>query len=874
MVQLYYERHAFLARTRGCRSIPGAVIIKRVFVALLIGCTLLMKKFCLGLDRFARVAVRSPCTAVIDCFVQRHSRDAIAAARHVVWDESIKLVPSQHSHPVAQLTRAQAIRTIDDYAQRLSAPVYAVSTSTREDRVGWSGDRLYHTAKDLQQPSRVDRHNTKEVTAYIDVDYYVTKDKMFAQTGVKAIYTIVPDRVAGQGPDSYWYIDDRGIYHEEICGGARYSHPVWNYGNDIVMAENYLSCTLYDLHLVPGPANRAVVIACPSYTVWLPPFLMRRCFTYPTMQRVPVSVSSTGAVALTVARDREVHISIRRSEATGHSVTIPLPVYAAVRDHVLTTKVPGVAGINNVLERCGKNLPVEDVYALAAYLQAPAELTEPVNYTRSVDSDNPGKAFATLVAEPIVPPAAAATMHDANTDASVQKRVLDVRNTVKPPQEYYGYASEFNAFLFPPGTPHLIPHSREEAILRLAKTSDKFCAYLRNESAIKSDKLEDVQAFLKREVTPGAAAKGQPSRLIFPVEQETLIRTMRFIGPMKDYELNNMRNGVGFSCVGLTPAETGERVQAFARGVTCIDQTDFSKMDGTHSEFTNNNYLYVYRCAFEKQHHKDIREAFARNYNRKVALPRTELGRPKRKKFNSEQMNMSGKGDTTNQNHWPNGFVDYCALRNGGVSPAEAYKRIGPKFGDDGLGDGAFDRVAVAGALGFTVTSDVVPSNAPVSFLSRIFPVPRDSPMSIVEPLRALSKIPVSTATKGKAFLTTDLANRVAGYLASDRDTPLVADYCNALTRIYGLRPDLANIDRDMAYRIEAGAYPYDAQFEGECVAVIAQRLGVTATEVYLAIKELRAVKRKEDLGKIRLVEATRLARGLLAVGEPDHRDP
>jgi hypothetical protein len=55
---------------------------------------------------------------------------------------------------------------------------------------------------------------------------------------------------------------------------------------------------------------------------------------------------------------------------------------------------------------------------------------------------------------------------------------------------------------------------------------------------------------------------------------------------------------------------------------------------------------------------------------------------------------------------------------------------------------------------------------------------------------------------------------------------------------------------------------------------VIAQRLGVTATEVYLAIKELRAAKRKEDLGKIRLVEATRLATGLLAVGEPDQCDP
>jgi hypothetical protein len=97
----------------------------------------------------------------------------------------------------------------------------------------------------------------------------------------------------------------------------------------------------------------------------------------------------------------------------------------------------------------------------------------------------------------------------------------------------------------------------------------------------------------------------------------------------------------------------------------------------------------------------------------------------------------------------------------------------------------------------------------------------------------------------------------------------LVSDYCRALVRIYRLRANLKTLDRDMAHRIDGGPYPYDKQFEGDAINVIASRLSLSAGEVMTAIKQLSAAKSEKDLLKIRLVQASRLAPGLLPVGEP-----
>jgi hypothetical protein len=285
-------------------------------------------------------------------------------------------------------------------------------------------------------------------------------------------------------------------------------------------------------------------------------------------------------------------------------------------------------------------------------------------------------------------------------------------------------------------------------------------------------------------------------------------------------------------------------------------------MDATHSEFTTNNYLYMYRSAFDKQHHGALRKAFGNHSNRVVSLPSASGARPR--KFNSGNMNLSGKADTTLNNDWPNAFVDFCAHRRAGKDAMEAFSAIGPKFGDDGLGDGSVERVSIATALGLTLKSDVVPSDQPLSFLSRIFVAPRHTPTSICEPVRALAKIPVLSAKVGDQ----DLANKVAGYLSADPNAPLISQYLRALTRVYKLPAAKEEHTGENAYKASLGAYNYDQAFEGECLAAIASRLGLGIHDVQVAIRRIDEAQTVKDLTAIRLMDAVRPHNDVIAVND------
>jgi len=808
---------------------------------------------------------------LLDCVTHRYPRDAIDKARRVEFDLEVGVTNSLHTHPFAQAARVAALNTIENYAKALGVGVYSVSTSKREDARGWSGERLYYGVKDLQQSARIDARADEQLEAHVDTDYYEPFEDLFSVTGVKAIYTIIPDAVAGKGLDSYWYIDEDSVYNEQICGAAPYRHRIWNYRSDVMMVEHTFSCTLYDVHLVPGPMNRAIVIAAPSFTTYVPPFLMRWMYNYPTLDRVETVATPDGYVALTIAREREVFVSIRRKEPTGDCVTIPLSAYCAARDHKATTAYPGVQGIKNILEHCDAKVTTPDLYTLVGFLGWPTELGDVVNYTRSTDPVDPGRPFARLLAPPLVPPAGAPTIHDANTESSIANRVEKVVNNVTPPKKYYGFATEFNKMLMPDDMEKLVPLTRDDAIRELIKDNNsKLMKYLREQKSLTSYTLPAVMAFIKKEVNAGASKKGKESRLIFPLDLETLIQTARFIVPLKNYMLARSRAGKGYTCVGMKPAEVAQRVHEFASKVDTVDQTDFTSMDGTHSQFTNNNYLYMLRRAFKGEHHRQLAKAFERNYSRDVKHPtsaRTGALTHKSKRFNSGEMNMSGKADTTEQNNWPNAFVDYCSMRNAGVPPDEAFTKIGPKFGDDGLGDGKYDRATAAKDLGFILKSEVTRSDEPIAFLSRVYPNARASLTSIAEPLRALAKIPVGTHSHGPSFDKTDLSNRVHGYLATDAKSPLIKEYCNALVRVLSLpKPKLDKADRDIVYRVNSGPYPYDDALEADCVNVVAERLRVSITDVEGARTALNNAKTIEDLSKIRLIEPDRLAPGVLAV--------
>lgn len=816
-----------------------------------------------GNIRLIRLAWKILTSRIISSLTKVYNREILDKVRDVTWDFETHPTPHMlHSHPNAQLTRLQAIDTMDNFSKAVNLPVHALSTSTREVKRGWSGDRLIYTAADLQQVFRYDAVPKDCLLAMTDVDYYVEPSVSDSYCRPTMCYTVIPEQVAGKTPDSIYYIDGDSIYHEHVSGGARYSHGIWNYGSDLYMHEGWFSTTLFHVHVVKGPSNRAIVFRIPAATTWIPPIIMRKLIDYETLGRVNITTTRNGCVMLSTIVDGDVRVSIRTSSISGESVTITSGTYEAAVHAARVTTVPGVAGLMSLTERCGEKLTVPEAYILLRALEYPQDPLDPVNYTKSSAVDA-GTAFAALAAVPLVPPASAATSHDDNFEAAVEQRVLKVRNSVVPDRDIKTLAVEYNSLLFPDGLAKLVPLSREEAILKLAKTAPKFKRYLANEHKITSLTLPTIRAFCKKEVTEGSKEGAKPSRLIFPIEIENLIAIAKYDFPIKEYQHKLAVDGKHFSSVGMTPDQLGEAVMRFANSVGDVNCSDFSKMDGRHSKFTNQQYVFSVRRYYDVEHHADINRAYDNQRNRKVRIPKE--GEGKAKSFNSMEMNLSGTTDTTSRNVYNNGMVDYIAHRLAGTEPAEAFKRIGPKFGDDGLADARNDLVAAGAKLGWVLTPDIRKRGDPLTYLSRVYVAPLHSTTSIAEPLRALTRIPVIIGKDNPRKL---LGNKVAGYLTTDSHTPVVGAYCRALVRVYKLDVSGDTAWGDERFRINIGPYPYDPAFKCECEAVVAQQIGLGVEDVHNLVAVLDKAQTAKDLTSARLLAPTRQPDGVLPVAD------
>jgi len=816
-----------------------------------------------GNIRYIRTLWMMATSKLLTALTTVYKRDVLNAVRDVTWDYDTHPTPHLlHSHPNAQLTRLQAIDTMDNLAQKLNMPVHALSTSTREGNKGWSGDRLIYTAADLQQAYRHDAVPEDCIIAMTDVDYYVKPTVSDSYSRPTMCYTVIPEHVAGVTPDSIYYIDADSIYHEHVSGGARYSHGIWNYGKDLYMHEGWLSCTLFHVHIVKGPANRAIVFRVPATKTWVPWFILRKLISYDKLEAVHVTSTRNGCVMLSTIVDGIVRVSIRTPSMSGECVSISSGTFEAAKHAARVTTVPGVAGLMSLTERCGEKLSVPEAYILLRALEYPHDPLDPVNYTRSASID-PGTAFAALAAAPLVPPASAATSHDENFAAAVEQRVLNVRNATVPDRQIKAYAVEFNALLFPDELAKLVPLTREEAILKLARTVPKFKRYLANEHKVTSLTLPVIRAFCKKEVTEGSKEGAKPTRLIFPIDIECLIATTRFDAPIKEHQLALAVSGKHYTCVGMTPTQLGDAVMRFANSVDDVNCSDFSKMDGRHSRFTNQQYVFSVRRHYAVEHHEDINRAYDSQRGRKVRIPKE--GEGKAKNFNSGEMNLSGTADTTSRNVYNNGMVDYIAQRQSGFMPADAFARIGPKFGDDGLADARCDLVAAGASIGWVITPDVRRRGAPLAFLSRVYVAPLHTPTSIAEPLRALSRIPVII---GKDNPRKMLGNKVAGYLTTDASTPIIGAYCRALVRVYKLDISGHTAWGDERFRIDVGPYPYDQAFKCECETVVAGQLNLGVEDVRAMCDVLDKVKTVKDLEAARLMAPTGTPCGILPVDD------
>jgi len=830
-------------------------------------------------------------SAVLSCCTSRRDRDT-ANKMHasVKWERMRGKKPDDvHSHAYAAAARMASTVTVTKAAARMHTKIHAVSGSVREQKQGSSIDRRIFGVEDLRQKYSMRRYRADEIVACVDTDYYLSARDFARYAGNKMMLsTICPQTIAGSHENGFWYIDGDSVFHESITGGAKYEHALWDYSHDTVTICDWygLRFWVYAVRITYDPymPQRAIVCLCPQSVTYLPLRLVKWVTT--RLRGQEFKTHQLGRLKGIEEGEKVVYgyfqhggvmmISLRFKVPDGSCVTIPVAAFEALKNSATTNSFVATT-VETFLRKCIGSVPNrEQILILTAAIRDDVTHIDFVNYSmlRKCDGTvaeepNPDKAGLTLTAEPLLPPATMPTSDDVNVENAFTQRLTEKVNSVVPTRAIKSFWYSFNAmFNKIDSLCGLVPLDRQEAMERMSTDAAHKARHARVDASGFTEKRDGkIDVFTKAEGVDGAQFKkrgandgpipadtitGAPARIIAPVCDNMLVELACFIIPVKDALLQASRDGdLTWFTVGMNPTEIGNAVMVYCMTEQQgVGLTDFSKMDATISDFVRQMYGNFLCDRFPKEHHAVLKSALRKHQHVEMKVP-IDRELPK-KTIDSGFMNISGSSDTTLLNVYTNAATDFAAGRMEGLTVNQAFARIGPKYGDDGITRANSKGTASADAIGMKLEIEEAPNGAPVKFLSRVYPRADSSPFSICEPDRAISRIPVTTS----ADPDFGLACKCQGYMVSDPHTPVVSDYVRALFRV---KPELNEIaciggTADEMRRIENGPYPEPRDGDIEAAKLyVAQKLGVENIDAI--IDGLSKAKTKEDIRRLRIVD-------------------
>lgn len=226
---------------------------------------------------------------------------------------------------------------------------------------------------------------------------------------------------------------------------------------------------------------------------------------------------------------------------------------------------------------------------------------------------------------------------------------------------------------------------------------------------------------------------------------------------------------------GKTPTEIADTMREFVADTTQVLETDYSRLDGTISEFLRGVERGVYKRVYGQQYHVELERLLTDEYN---ARAYTATGT----KYDPAFSRLSGSPLTTDGNTLICAFVLYAAARRQGLISPTSVDRLHQipslVYSDDGVTKKISKKTLelTAKQCGLTLKCKVVPKGRPVTFLARVFVDPWVTETSVQDPLRALGKLHLSTVRHVDPQIVA--VNRAKGYLATDSLTPLISNWC------------------------------------------------------------------------------------------------
>lgn len=400
--------------------------------------------------------------------------------------------------------------------------------------------------------------------------------------------------------------------------------------------------------------------------------------------------------------------------------------------------------------------------------------TQPIRLGGELLDSNHHKDYHTDILPPATgTPAVLPSINDSNDVAAIVTRIIDVNpGTVK--MAFESFLDEFIQLMQNNTNVTFSPITTEE-VVDSQKTCSTRTRMERAAIAILTDSNPKIDAFIKKEAYPDF----KDPRNISNIAPEHNMVGFRFLLPFKQHVLKHLP----WYMPCRTPRETGMLVHSFVASNTTypIVEGDYSRFDGTQCETTRRIAFRIMRHFVDANSRKEFDLMIDQQFK---SIPTTCV---EHRPYSLLGSMVSGSWSTTDGNTLLNAFVCYVARRRSGIDQTAAFN-VGVVFGDDSITSCDPSILQdTAKTLGLSLKSDVRPDH--VTFLSRIYPFPKDSGRSYPDVRRVMDKIHIVPRVVKPEERPVMIQQKLSSILLLSAGCPLVADYCRKTLHLFRLQP-------------------------------------------------------------------------------------
>ena len=699
-------------------------------------------------------------------------------------------VPKQHSHPVAAKFRNASTYFMDHVCSLIGRSAYYPQMSKTDERKGRRGARYYHWVKDLNVGFSSYDPTEHEVLCFVDVDMYLDMPELLASDPKMClISTFQPTSVATGNTNNYAFTfnkDDEVVF--TVSGGAEFKHPVWNYGTDVLLASttrywglmHYV--TAYHVERRFLDDHHQVLFLVPSVCVRSPLINVSRWISGHILSR------------LKVVRGDSLVLNIMSKDGMARSVG-QVGKYIAANIRAVDDDVVSVQSIIAKVDITPASvrsiLPEADVTTasiLTAHHRAQAggkfdtvfPMTQSVyNYQFDPKNYDPD-AKATLMPfmSPFMLGAYAPTNCISNDKAAVDGRIIKIRPDPDLQVDAFRLQTmdEFVRFLVPDSVAGTL-HPDDVADVERKQDRPQQRAILRQaELAGGTAETEVVSTFIKKEAYGGV----KDPRIITTIPGRTKLQYSRFVAPFSREVMRKTK----WYAFGKKPCEIADIVADITSSSNSVLASDAARMDGRVTQPSRDVEYQAMLRAYHREHHVELLDSMDKQSHRKAVTPHGVW-------YETGTARLSGSSETADFNSLDDAEMAYHAYRRMGLTPEQAWKKLGIYGGDDGL-SGDLDPAALERSfqqVGQVAEIQVFKrGESGVNFLARFYgpDIWHGDANSICDIPRQLSKLHTTVGMSRDVLPLDKLVAKALNYCLTDANTPVIGPICQGVMALTG----------------------------------------------------------------------------------------